>query len=139
MTAAGLPIAPERVKTAQACSITGLSERRLQWWSKRGKIPGYAKILGSCTWDEAKLRAWVAEREAESCPDQMTAPAPEPIAPPFDKGSGPPVVEKPRGTRSGAARRFTAASASRESSPGGRYEQAMSNLLAPASRKTSRR
>lgn len=131
----GLPIRPERVKTAQACAITGMTPRRLQLAAKAGKVPGAAKMFGVLTFDEATLRAWVKERVEETCKTAPQIPAAPPISPPPE----PPAVERPRGTRSGVARRFTGASASRESSPGGRYEQAMSKLLAPGSRKTSRR
>ena len=134
MAVTGLPIRAERVKTADACAITGMTPRRLQLMVKAGRVPGAAKMFGVLTFDEAKLRAWVKEREDETClVPRIPVSELTPTVPDL------PAVEKPRGTRSGAARRYTAASGSRESSRAGRYEQVMSKLLAPASRKTSRR
>jgi predicted DNA-binding transcriptional regulator AlpA len=53
---------PERIRPPQAASITGLAVRTVQLMALRGEIPGAAKLGGSWTFDEATLRAWVAEQ-----------------------------------------------------------------------------
>lgn len=53
---------PERIRPRQAAGITGLTVRAIQAMALRGEIPGAAKLGGSWTFDEAKLRAWIAEQ-----------------------------------------------------------------------------
>jgi Helix-turn-helix domain len=116
-----LGITPERVKTAEACSITGLPPRVVQRMAIAGKIPGAVKLGGSYTFDVAKLRAWVADEEKRQCETRKTI-----------------ADARPRPTPNGAATRFGAPSSTREDSGSGAYERAMSALRDYASRKTSR-
>lgn len=64
---------PERVRASTAASITGLSLRCVQSLAAQRKIPGSAKLGGAWTFDVAKLRRWIAQREAEGCPEISTA------------------------------------------------------------------
>lgn len=63
---------PERVRASTAASITGLSLRCVQSLAAQRKIPGSAKLGGAWTFDVAKLRRWIAQREAEGCPEIST-------------------------------------------------------------------
>jgi hypothetical protein len=121
MTAQALGIAQERVNTARACAIVGISERRLQQKAERGEIPGAVKIDGLWTFHEAKLRAWLDDLENKQCQSRKSTDA-----------------ANPRKTPSGVEASFSDAKRSTDASGGGRYEQAMSSLLAPASKKTLR-
>jgi hypothetical protein len=98
--------------------------------AKAGKVPGAAKIEGEWTFNLERLRGWVKELEEQSCQTPKTTPA-ESVAPP--------AAARSRPIRSGTATSSTAARQSRASYGDGRYEQAMSKLLAYGSRKTSRR
>src|ERR1700674_3931769 len=115
------PCQPERIKMAAACVITGLGPRRMQQMAERGEIPGTVKIGGLWVFHEAKLRAWLSELEESQCRTRKILGA-----------------ARPRRTPSGAAQRSTVASGSKAGSGAGRYERAMSSLLAPASPRTSR-
>ena len=53
----------ERIKTPEACRITGLCERTLQSLSARGEVWGAAKLGKRWTYDRQRLRAWVMENE----------------------------------------------------------------------------
>lgn len=56
---------PERIRSRAAAAITGLPLRSLQGMAARSSIPGAAK-LGACwTFNEAKLRQWILEKEDE--------------------------------------------------------------------------
>ena len=59
--------APERIKSAAAVAITGLSLRQIQTMAARGMIRGAAKLGGVWTFNAAKLRRWIASREEEAC------------------------------------------------------------------------
>jgi hypothetical protein len=122
MTELPSPTLPERIKMARARAIVGLDERVMQQMAEAGEIPSAIKIRGVWTFDEAKLRIWLAELEKQQCESRTKA-----------------AAAKPRRIRNGTATRSMAASGSRASSGAGRYEQAMSNLLAQPSRRTSRR
>jgi hypothetical protein len=107
-------IAPERIKSAQACAITGLSPRVLQQMAERGDVPGSVKLGARYVFDVARLRAWLAELEQRQAAgrnaldDCMHRPRPSGNA--------------PRPGQSHAPLRHDA------------YEQAMSKLLAPIDR-----
>jgi hypothetical protein len=58
---------PERIKMARAVEIAGESERTLQAAAARGDIPGACKPFKCWTFDEAKLRAWIASKERKPC------------------------------------------------------------------------
>ena len=117
----GETLPPERIKMARARAIVGLDERVMQLMAEAGEIPGAIKIRGVWTFDETRLRNWVAELEAEQCESRKRA-----------------AAARPRRTRNGVATRSTVVSGSRANSSDGRYEQAMSSLLAKSSRRTSR-
>lgn len=57
----------ERIDTADATRITGLSMRGLQAMAQRGEIPGAAKLGKKWTFNELQLRRWIAAQEAK-CP-----------------------------------------------------------------------
>jgi cytochrome oxidase assembly protein ShyY1 len=120
MTTRPLPIKPERINSARARGIAGVSERKMQKKSERGQIPGAIKIDGLWTYDEAKLRAWLNDREKHQCQQRKAA-----------------ANAKPRGIASGVATPSMAASGSKANSAGGRYALAMSTLLSKSSRRTS--
>jgi hypothetical protein len=122
MTESASLIVPERIKMARARAIVGLDERVMQQMAEKGEIPGAIKIRGVWTFDEAKLRIWLADLEKQQCESRRKV-----------------AAAKPHRTRSGTATRSMAASGSRASSGDGRYEQAMSSLLAQPSRRISRR
>lgn len=54
---------PERIRVPAVAAITGLSVRTVQHMAARDKIPGAARLGGVWTFDEARLRAWIRERE----------------------------------------------------------------------------
>lgn len=56
----------ERVRAERAAVILGVTVRTVQSLAKRGTIPA-ARVGGIWTFDETKLRAWVAQREIEQC------------------------------------------------------------------------
>ena len=60
-------VAAERVKSARAATITGLSLRQIQRMAARGLIRGAAKLGGVWTFNEGKLRRWIGSREEEAC------------------------------------------------------------------------
>src|SRR5262249_3282866 len=111
--------APERTNTEGACAITGMSPRQLLLAVRAGDGPrlGAAKMRGLYTFSIDKLRAYVADKEAQSCPNQL-------------------ADVRPRATPTGAATRSGVASGSRASTTAGRYTRAMSKLLQPGSRRT---
>lgn len=121
MTADALPFEFKRVKIAQAIDATGKGERVVQQMAEAGEIPGAVKIRGEWTFNLKKLLAWVDELERQQCQTRKAA------------GDA-----RPRRTPSGEAAPFTAGRASPASSSDGRYKRAMSNLLNPGSRRTSR-
>src|SRR3974390_3165959 len=55
----------ERIVVEDAMLILGLSRRTIQEMAQRGEIPGAAKF-GRWTFDVAKLRAMIADREQET-------------------------------------------------------------------------
>jgi hypothetical protein len=62
----GTKPAPERITTAKAAAILGLTYRAVQMMAARGDIPGAAKF-GHYTFDEARLRRYVQDKENELC------------------------------------------------------------------------
>lgn len=58
-------MAPERVRIAEAQSITGKSKRSLQTMARQGKIPGAAKLGGEWTFDLKRLRKWIRDSEVK--------------------------------------------------------------------------
>jgi hypothetical protein len=113
------PLAPERIKMTRARAIVGLEPRVMQRMAKAGEIPGAIKIRGVWTFDEARLRNWLAELEALQCKSRKRADA-----------------AKHRRILNGTATRSTGVSVSMASKSDGRYEQAMSTLLAKSSLRT---
>ena len=54
----------ERIAIRRAAAICGVNPRTLRAHAERGEIPGAARLFdGYLTFDEAKLRAWISERE----------------------------------------------------------------------------
>jgi excisionase family DNA binding protein len=73
MSAADLQ--PERVGIRTAAAILGRPARTVQDLAARGEIPGAAKIGRAWTFNEARLRLWVRQREDEACPRTSTGAA----------------------------------------------------------------
>src|SRR5262245_10844938 len=59
----------ERGTAKQAAAILGLKPRKLQAMSARGEIPGAAKLGRQWTYDLAKLRRFVEQRE-QTCQNE---------------------------------------------------------------------
>lgn len=59
------PARPERIKTAEAALILGLSVRTVQAMAARAELPGAAQIGKQWTFNEAKLREFIADKERE--------------------------------------------------------------------------
>jgi hypothetical protein len=76
----------ERIGTARAREILGLSQRSVQYLAARGKLPGAAMIGSRWTFDEVKLRAWVNDKEMATCQGQLRA-TPEKANPRKGQGS----------------------------------------------------
>jgi excisionase family DNA binding protein len=57
---------PERIKTAEAAPILGLSVRTVQAMAARGELPGAARIGQQWTFNEAKIREFIADKERET-------------------------------------------------------------------------
>jgi len=55
----------ERIQAKDAASILGISAGNVIALACRGELPGSAKIGGRWTFDEKKIRDFIAEREAE--------------------------------------------------------------------------
>jgi hypothetical protein len=55
-----------RIQSPAAAQIAGLSLRTIQ--ARAPEIPGAAKLFGRWTFDPVKLRRWLADMEAASCP-----------------------------------------------------------------------
>ena len=69
--------AAERIQTAQAAAIVGMSKRSVQGMAARGSIPGAMKPAGGrWTFDEARLHLWIKQREDEACRGTYTVEAP---------------------------------------------------------------
>lgn len=56
------PPKAERIRADQAAAILGIQRRTIQLMAQRGDLPNVAKIGGIWTFDEAALRAWVAQQ-----------------------------------------------------------------------------
>jgi excisionase family DNA binding protein len=54
----------ERITIEAAAAILGVPLRNVYGLASKGELPGAAKIGKRWTFDEAKLRSWVREREA---------------------------------------------------------------------------
>jgi hypothetical protein len=89
----------ERVTAKQAAAILGVKSRKLQAMSQRGEIPGAAKLGRQWTYDLAKLRGFVEQRE-QACQN-----------------------EKPRLGATGAAEFYGAKFRLKASASGGRLRQ----------------
>jgi|GEM_PF-4375494 len=130
MASTQLRIEPERINMAAALPIIGKGRRVAQQMAEAGEIPGAIKIRGEWTFDLGKLRAWLRELENEQCQTRKVV-----------AGASPRERLRPTPNGSGAPRtagRSKVASASPDDSAAGRYERAMSKLLAIGSKKTSR-
>ncbi|MEH2569623.1 hypothetical protein [Bradyrhizobium sp. AZCC 2289] len=57
---------PERIKVKDVARISGETERTIQAAAARGEIPGAAKLFKAWTFDEVKLRKWIAAKEREA-------------------------------------------------------------------------
>ncbi|MBS4017466.1 MAG: helix-turn-helix domain-containing protein [Dechloromonas sp.] len=57
--------APQRIRAEEAAAMLGISHRGVQALAARGDLPGAAKIGTLWTFDPAKLRRFISEREAE--------------------------------------------------------------------------
>lgn len=60
--------AAERIQSAAAARLTGLSLRGLQAMAARGCIPGAAKLGSRWTFDPITLRRWIRSQERRPCP-----------------------------------------------------------------------
>ena len=89
----------ERTTAKQAAAILGVKSRKLQAMSQRGEIPGAAKLGRQWTYDLAKLRGFVEQRE-QACQN-----------------------EKPRLGATGAAEFYGAKFRLKASASGGRLRQ----------------
>ncbi|MGE0853314.1 MAG: helix-turn-helix domain-containing protein [Hyphomicrobiaceae bacterium] len=77
----------ERIGTGRAADILGVSRRKVQAMASSGDIPG-AQIGRVWTFDEAALRLWLQNREAEQCQKgQRCLGASSGAARPFGAGS----------------------------------------------------
>lgn len=66
MAKATTPRRPERIKSAEAALIVGVSSRKILELAAKGEIPGVAKIGKLWTFDEKELREWVQARVDET-------------------------------------------------------------------------
>jgi hypothetical protein len=98
---------PERGQMADAIRILGLKPRNIAARAARGHFSGAFKDGGVWTFDLAKLRAYVANKEYEQCQQ---------------------AAQKRRPVRSGAVARSTVVRALRADSSHGRYKQITQNL-----------
>jgi ribosomal protein S14 len=103
----------ERIVVEDAITILGLSRRIIQEMAQRGEIPGAAKFGRRWTFDVAKLRAMIADKEQETCQQSY---------------------ERRRPVVTGAATRFGVVSASRAASSAGRFTQTIRRLRGKDSR-----
>jgi hypothetical protein len=104
---------PERIVIEDAVAILGLSGRTIQEMAQRGEIPGAAKFGRRWTFDVAKLRSMIAEKEQETWQRSY---------------------ERRRPVATGAATRFGVVSASRGASSAGRFTQTIQRLRGKDSR-----
>ena len=104
----------ERITAKQAAAILGLKPRKLQAMSARGEIPGAAKLGRQWTYDLAKLRRFVEQRE-QACQN-----------------------EKPRPDATGATKSFGAKSRLKGSASGGRLGQMIQQSQKRAARRAKR-
>ena len=103
----------ERIVIEDAVAILGLSGRMIQEMAQRGEIPGAAKFGRRWTFDVAKLRAMIADREQETWQRSY---------------------ERRRPVVTGAATRSGVVSASRAVSSAGRFTQTIRRLRGKDSR-----
>jgi hypothetical protein len=59
--------APERIGSEAAAAMLGLAPRTLLHHAMAGSIPGAAKVGGNWTFDVAKLRDFIRQKESETC------------------------------------------------------------------------
>lgn len=106
----------ERVGAAEAAAITGMPMRSVQALAAEGRIPGAARLGGRWKFDEARLRAWLDEKEGETAcrtkppragppPAQAAAPAASQIT--TSRRSTRPSGGKPTGRNSAGAEEST--------------------------------
>jgi predicted DNA-binding transcriptional regulator AlpA len=60
------PPRPERIKTAEVALILGLSVRKVQTMAARSELPGAARIGKQWTFNEAKIREFIVDKERET-------------------------------------------------------------------------
>lgn len=85
-----------RCRIAEACYWTGLPARTVQNLAASGKIPGAAKLGGLWTFDRARLRGWIRERERACGASQGSKPPlPRPERGGTVGGTVPPNSKKP--------------------------------------------
>ena len=63
----------ERIGAKEAAAILGVKPRKLQAMSARGAIPGAARIGRQWSFDPAKLRRYLKNREREVCQEAQGA------------------------------------------------------------------
>jgi excisionase family DNA binding protein len=89
------PARPERIKTAEAALIVGLSVRTVQAMAARGELPGAARIGSLWTFNEAKLQQFILDKEHET--ERRAANIRQALSRPTARGVRPPserAVEK---------------------------------------------
>jgi hypothetical protein len=59
------PTRPERIKTAEVALILGVSVRKVQAMAALAELPGGARIGNRWTFNEAKIREFIVEKERE--------------------------------------------------------------------------
>jgi Helix-turn-helix domain len=59
------PACPERIKTAEVALILGVSVRKVQAMAARAELPGGARIGNQWTFNEAKIREFIVEKERD--------------------------------------------------------------------------
>jgi hypothetical protein len=57
---------PERIKTADVALVLGLSARKVQTMAACGELPGAARIGKQWTFNEAKIREFIVDKERET-------------------------------------------------------------------------
>ena len=95
---------PERIQSARAAEITGLSIRTVQYLASGGKVPGAAMLGGRWTFDPDQLRRWIKDQEVKAtCRPISTSAAPsggaafKPVGPSIDEVYERLIGRKPSG------------------------------------------
>jgi excisionase family DNA binding protein len=90
MTMLRSEIEPERVRKHEAASILGVPVRTVVEMAMKGRLPGAAKIGRNWTFNAARLRALVREKEIAALPKVQHRPAaarPVPKSQPRTRGA----------------------------------------------------